>query len=260
MAGTALITGATGLIGRAVLKGWTDAELEPVPLDRSTDDLLVPGTASAVIRRLRPQVVVHLAWVASGTPGYRSSADNAGWLAATLELTQACAKHNALLLATGTPLDREPADTDAYSAAKSALWQALSSQVAAGNVGWLRPFYVIDPARRRPALVDQALAAHEAGQPITLLTPDSRHDFVHVEDVATAVRTAAGHRLAGEIEIGSGRLRAVHELVEALGVTWQAGDPPPDSSPPHAHEAANVARLVDLGWSPITTEELFPGD
>ena len=259
MAGTALITGATGLIGRAVLKAWTEPTLEPVPLDRATDDLLVPGTPTALVRRLRPAVVVHLAWVASGTAGYRTSPDNERWLAATLELAQACADNDALLLATGTPLDREPAGADAYSAAKSALWQALSPGLAAGQVGWLRPFYVIDPARRRPALVDQALAAHEAGAPITLMTPDSAHDFVHVDDVASAVCTAAGHRLAGEVEIGAGRLRTVRELVEALGVTWQAG-PPTDSTPPHAHEAANVARLVDLGWSPTTTEELFPGD
>jgi nucleoside-diphosphate-sugar epimerase len=259
VAGTALITGATGLIGRAVLEGWTDQELEPVPLDRSTDDLLVRGAATALVRRLRPAVVVHLAWVASGTPGYRTSPDNQRWLATTLELAEACADNHALLLATGTPLDREPAGADAYSAAKSALWQALSAEVFAGRIGWLRPYYVIDPVRRRPALVDQALAARTAGQPLTLLTPESRHDFVHVDDVATAVRTAAHHRLAGEIEIGAGRLRSVRQLVEALGVTWQAG-PSTADTPPHAHEAANVARLLDLGWAPTTTEELFTGD
>jgi nucleoside-diphosphate-sugar epimerase len=260
VASTALITGGTGLIGQAVLKGWTDASLEPVPLDRSTDDLLTPGTATALVARLRPAVVVHLAWVASGTSGYRSSPDNERWLAATLELAKACADNDALLLATGTPLDREPSGADAYSTAKSALWQALSPEVAAGQVGWLRPFYVIDPARRRPALVDQAIAARDAGRLLTLLTPESRHDFVHVDDVASAICTSASHRLAGEVEIGAGRLRTVRELVEALGVSWQAGEAAPASIPPHAHHAANVARLVDLGWSPTTTEELFPGD
>ncbi|MDX6204510.1 MAG: hypothetical protein QOF39_567 [Frankiales bacterium] len=260
MASTALITGGTGLIGQAVLKGWTDPELEPVPLDRSADDLLVPGTATAVVRRLRPAVVVHLAWVASGTPGYRGSADNERWLAATLELASACTDNDALLFATGSPLDREGAAADAYSGAKSALWQALLPAVSIGEIGWLRPFYVIDPDRRRPALVNQAIAARDAGHPLTLLTPESRHDFVHVDDVAAAVCAAATHRLTGEVEIGSGRLRTVRELVEALGVAWQAADPAPEGSPPHAHLPANVARLVDLGWSPTTTEELFPGD
>ena len=98
------------------------------------------------------------------------------------------------------------------------------------------------------------------GLPITLLTPDSRHDFVHLDDVASAVAVAARHRLGGEIEIGSGRLRSVRDLVEALGVSWRAGEPPPHGTTTHAHEAANVTRLLDLGWSPTTTEELFPGD
>jgi nucleoside-diphosphate-sugar epimerase len=260
VAGTALITGATGLIGAAVLKSWSDPDLEPLAVDREQHDLLVPGTATALVEQVRPAVVVHLAWVASGTPGYRTSGDNERWLAATLELASACSTYGALLLATGTPLDREPSGADAYSVAKSALWQALSPAVADGRVGWLRPFYVIDPDRRRPALVEQALAARAEQRPLTLLTPESRHDFVHVSDVATAVCTAATHRLVGETEIGSGRLRAVRELVEALGVSWQAGAPPADSTPPHVHVAANVARLVDLGWSPTTTEELFPGD
>jgi nucleoside-diphosphate-sugar epimerase len=263
VAGTALITGATGLIGAATLEQWAGPDLQPVLLERRRDDLLVPGTARAVVDRVRPDVVIHLAWVASGTPGYRTSADNARWLAATLELAAACVDSGAFLLATGTPLDREPAGADAYSAAKSALWQALSPQVLAGEMGWLRPFYVVAPERRRPALVEQAVRAREAGRPITLLTPQSRHDFVHVADVGAAAATAACHRLAGETEIGSGRLRSVRELVEALGVAWEASAVPAksaDVSAPHAHRAANVARLLDLGWSPTTTEELFPGD
>src|SRR5438552_17962343 len=83
VASTALITGGTGLIGAALLKHWDDANLEPLLVDRSRDDLLVPGTATALIRRVRPDIVIHLAWVASGTPGYRTSPENARWLAAT---------------------------------------------------------------------------------------------------------------------------------------------------------------------------------
>lgn len=260
MASTALITGGNGLIGAALLKHWTDAELEPVLVDRGTDDLLVPGTAKALIARVRPDVVIHLAWVASGTPGYRTSPDNSRWLEATIELATACTDNRVTLLATGTSLDRGSGPGDAYSSAKLALWQALSPRIAAGEIGYLRPFYVFDPAVRRPALVAQALGARDAGQPITLLTPNSRHDFVHIDDVASAVAVAASHRLGGEIEIGSGRLRSVSELVDALGVSWQAGEPPPEGTTTHAHQAANVTRLLDLGWSPTTTEELFPGD
>ncbi|BEP12668.1 hypothetical protein acdb102_09790 [Acidothermaceae bacterium B102] len=260
MAGIALITGATGLIGRVVLDTWSDPDLQPVTLDHRTDDLLAPGGPAAVIARLRPDVVVHLAWVASGTPGYRSSPDNARWLAATLELAAACRDHDALLLATGTVLDRSTGLSDAYSASKASLWQALSPAVAAGEVGWLRPFYVIDPVRRRPAVVDQAIAARDADDPVVLLTPDSEHDFVHVDDVARAVALAASHRLAGEVEIGAGRLRPVHELVEALGAHWKPATPTGGQAAPHAHEAANVSRLLDLGWSPATTEELFSRD
>ena len=258
MAATALITGASGLIGRAVLAHWTDPHGTPVALDHSRDDLLEPGTAKAVLDRLRPEVVVHLAWVASGTHDYRSSPDNGRWLEASLELAQACTDSGALLFATGTALDRDPTGADAYSGSKRLLWQALSSAVGAGSLGWLRPFYVVDPLRQRPALVAQALQARAEGRPLVLATPDSRHDFVHVDDVGAAIALAVAHRLTGEVEIGAGRLRTVRALVEALGVTWEAGPPPPHT--PHVHAPARIERLLGLGWAPTTTEELFPGD
>jgi nucleoside-diphosphate-sugar epimerase len=260
VAGTALITGATGLIGASLLTHWDDTGLEPVTVDRSLDDLLVPGTATALVARVQPDVVVHLAWVASGTPAYRSSPDNARWLDASLELAAACLERGSLLLATGTSLEHERAASDAYTSSKNALWQALSGRVATGQVGWLRPFYVFDPARRRPAVVEHAIAARDDGRAVVLQTPHSRHDFVHVDDVATAIVSAASHRLTGELEIGSGVLHAVHELVEALGVSWQPGAAPPATAIPQAHDAADVARLVELGWAPTTTEEFFAGD
>jgi nucleoside-diphosphate-sugar epimerase len=259
MAATALITGATGLIGAAVLDGWDLPDLEPVVGDHDRDNLLVPGTPTALVRRLRPSVVIHLAWVASGTAGYRTSPDNARWLSSTLELAEACREQDALLFATGTGLDRYPGARDPYSSAKSGLWEALAPAVADGHLGWLRPFYVVDPVRRRPALIEQALAALAADEPLTVLTPDSAHDFVHVADVGSAVRLAARERLSGEVELGSGRLRPVRALVEALGVEWKPG-PTPSTPPPHVHSAADVTRLRDLGWSPIRTEELFSGD
>ena len=98
MAAVALITGASGLIGRHVIAQWDVDGLTALPVDHAADDLLEPGVAAALVERERPAVVVHLAWSASGTPGYRHSADNERWLRSSLELVRACEAHGAVVV------------------------------------------------------------------------------------------------------------------------------------------------------------------
>jgi nucleoside-diphosphate-sugar epimerase len=257
LAPVALITGASGLIGRHVMLQWDVEGLRAEAVAHERDDLLEPGVATALVERVRPEVVVHLAWIASGSPDYRSSADNERWLQATLELARACESTGARLLATGTPLDGELESQDAYSSAKARLWHELHPAVREGRIGWLRPYYVFDEQRRRPALLAHAIAAHERGEPVVLRTPESEHDFIHASDVARAVVVAAQHRLTGELPIGSGHLRRVCDLVSALGISWSADENAGDGTRPQLHDVADSHRLRELGWAPSRTEELF---
>lgn len=257
MAAVALITGGTGLLGQHVLQSWT-SDLEPVLVDRRQDDLLVPGTATALIRKVRPSVVLHLAWVASGTPGYRTSAANDAWVDASLELWEACASAGTRFIATGTGIDDAPG-ADEYSAAKRRLREAVAEDVDAARITWLRPFYVVDPEQGRPELVGHALGARASGAPVSLRTPHAAHDFVHAADVGRAVAVVVARGLAGPVDIGSGRLRTVHELVEVLGVPWRAGELPADHAP-HVHTPADIAVLQAAAWVPTSTEELFHRD
>jgi nucleoside-diphosphate-sugar epimerase len=256
MAGIALITGASGLIGAHLLEQLQAGDLRPEVVDHRRDDLLVPGVPTAVVQRVRPAVIVHLAWVASGTPGYRQSPDNDRWVDASLELRSACLNAGAAFVATGTSLDKVVAPADPYSAGKARLWQELAPEVAAGEITWIRPYYVFDPVRRRPALVEHALAARDVREPVVLRTPESAHDFVHAADVGAGIALAARHGLRGEVPIGSGHLRLVSDLVSALGVDWTPDDPQA-AKDSQLHETADIRRLTELGWAPVRTSEFF---
>jgi nucleoside-diphosphate-sugar epimerase len=257
VAPVALITGASGLIGTHVLEQWDIDGLGAQAVDHAHDDLLVPGVPAALVQRVRPAVVVHLAWAASGTPGYRHSADNERWVGASLELARACREAGVPLVATGTSLDRTAAPSDPYAASKVRLWQELAPAVAAAALTWVRPYYVFDPERRRPALVEHALAAQAAGSPVVLQTPDSEHDFIHAADVGRAIVAAVRDDLRGEVPVGSGRLRRVRDLVAALGVEWVGGADAEVSTAGHVGEVADTRRLRALGWTPVRTDELF---
>lgn len=258
MAPTVVITGATGLLGRWTLRHWEHERFSPVVVAKEDIDLRAPGSASELLEHTRPDVVIHLAWVASGTAGYRSSLDNELWLQASLSLAEACRDHHVTLYCTGSVVDDTVQPTDPYSRAKTELRRGLEERIESGLVGWLRPHYVFDPTTRRPRIVAAALEAAAQGLPVELTLPDAQHDFVHASDVGLAITAALRHGMRGVIEIGSGQTRSVRELVERLGVPWTTCSPrlhEDDSTEP-----ADVGPLLSVGWQAVTTEEFFCDD
>jgi nucleoside-diphosphate-sugar epimerase len=261
--GVVLVTGGSGLIGGWTLAHWpADA---PAPLTVRSDevDLLALGAASDLVDRVRPSGVLHLAWSASGRPDYRSSPDNDRWPSASLELVDACRRHGARLWLTGTVVDdpEHAADApDAYTRSKAELRARVAGAVEAGEIGWLRPAYVFDEGRGRPALVRQARTAAARDETLDLATPEAAHDFVHAEDVGRAVALAVAEGCTGYLPVGSGRLRRVADLVTALGARWQAATQARPPSASHAERAADIAWLTHRGWTPTRTREFFSDD
>ena len=142
---------------------------------------------------------------------------------------------------TGTVIDDQTVG-DPYVAAKSALRRDLAAAIDAGKVTWLRPHYVFDPAEPSPAVLRDAVAARDAGRPSSSRRPRLTHDFVHAADVGRAVVATVEHGLTGLVDVGSGRLRTVQALVEAIGATWTR--PHRASSRSQETGCADVARVA----------------
>jgi len=248
-----LITGGTGLLGRHTMAAWP-ASLDAVIVQREAHDLLAPGVFAGLVRDLAPDVVLHLAWTASSTQGYRSSPANAVWRARSLEAARTCLGLGVRFVGTGSVVD-DRRSGDPYVAAKSGLRGDLAADIAAGRVTWLRPHYVFDPVEPSPAVLRDAVAARSAGRPVDLATPTAAHDFVHAADVGRAVVAAVQHGLTGVVDIGSGRLRTVHALVEAIGAAWATSAP--GASRPHETGCADVSALRGAGWVASDTEGFF---
>jgi nucleoside-diphosphate-sugar epimerase len=259
MAARALITGATGLLGHYVLAAWDVPGLDPVPapIEGSGWDLLEPGAATRMLDKVRPEVVVHLAWAASGTPDYRTSPDNPRWVEATVELAAACLDRGIRFLGTGTVVESETPDpADLYATAKHEIRRRLTADIDGARIAWIQPFYVFDPEVGRPAVVADSLRARAEGRSVALRSPHSAHDFVHAADVGRAVVTVVRADLRGQLPMGSGRLHQVCDVVTALGVPWlPAVDA--DLATSHSERAADPASLLAAGWRPTATEEFF---
>jgi nucleoside-diphosphate-sugar epimerase len=248
-----LVTGAGGLIGRAVLEALP-AGLE-VSLVRSVDvDLLEPGAFAHLVRDTRPAAVVHLAWVASSSPDYRTSPENPHWRAVTREAAFAAIDAGVRFIATGSAVDGS-AGADSYTEAKAGLRSDLTDAIERGQITWVRPHYVFDPAAPSPAVLRAARDAHQRGDPVRLREPYARHDFVHVRDVARAYVSVVENRLTGVVDIGLGALTAVHTLIEKSGASWADADRVTTTA--GTDSAADVGQLAHVGWHPTETERFL---
>ena len=255
-----ILTGASGLLGRHVFSHWDEAVGELVVPGTSAPrvDLLRLGAVEELIETVQPAKVIHLAWIASGSADYRTSPENEIWVDRSIALTEICKARGVDLYLTGSAVDSRPGN-DLYSSSKAALLEACRADLNAKRLGWIRPFYVFDSEARRPGLLRDALEAKRNGKPLTIRHPQSQHDFVHAGDVASGIVTAVRHRLLGEVEIGSGKLRSVVEFAEAVGATAiQDSNTPSAETYSHVERPADIEPLKALGWAPQLTERHFP--
>ena len=242
MAAVALITGASGLIGRRVLEQWDIEGLPAEAVDHRRDDLLEPGGPTALVERALPS--------SSTSPGRRAGHPTTGMQPTT---SAGCRRRSSsprhrdgrgAFVATGTSLDKTPAPADEYAGLEGA---AVEGARAGGrrrrnDVG--AP--VLRDRSRAPAPGPDRPRALGAGRrhAVVLRTPDSEHDFIHAADVGPRDREAVRHDLRGEVPIGSGRLRRVQDLIAALGIPWVAEGEPQTGGVEHLSESPDSHRLM----------------
>jgi nucleoside-diphosphate-sugar epimerase len=192
---------------------------------------------------------LHLAWYVE--PGkYLHQPQKNDWVGASLRLASTLREGGCRrFVATGTSFEYAPSDSPqresspakpstAYGQAKLELFEALQSLDI--ELAWLRPFYLYgpdeDPRRLVPVVINSLLRGQE-----TKLVPGERvRDYLHIEDVASAICAVASSRLTGAVNIASGIPVTVREIALKIG------------------EALDRVGLLKIGALPYaTTEPLY---
>ncbi|HXX92237.1 MAG TPA: NAD(P)-dependent oxidoreductase, partial [Planctomycetota bacterium] len=262
-----LLTGATGFIGSHVARELLGRGHEVhATLRRSSDRRRIREIEGRLrihegemdLIPLRPDVAIHLAWYA--VPGkYLTAPENRDCLAGSRRLLQAlpcraifagtCFEFDTRIGRLGEESPTRP--TTLYAECKDALRREV---VQRPDSAWIRFFYQFGPWEDERRLVPSVIRSVLRGEPAKVSPGEQQRDFLHIEDVASAVCAVAESTLEGCVNIGSGESPTIKEIVTRIGVLGGRGDLIRLGEVPYYEGepmliVADNARLRSTGWT-----------
>jgi UDP-glucose 4-epimerase len=279
----ALVTGATGFIGSALLQRLLDMGAEVHGVSRRkpagkngirtywwTADLAEEAAALQVVSDSRPDMVFHLASHVSGdrsiTAVRSTIRDN---LLATVNLLSAAYESGRpRVVIAGSMEECVPGDPDSvpgspYAAAKTAVATYGRMFHALYNlpVVHLRVFMVYGPGPQdMTKLVPYVTNCLQRGEPPLLSSGTREIDWIYIDDVVDAFVAAAHAESAvgAAIDVGSGDLVTIRAIVEQLARLVDVEAAPKFGAradrPLEVSRVANLAPARELlGWTPTTS-------
>ncbi len=275
----ALVTGATGFIGRALVSrliadGWhVDALVRVAAAAALPSAVNVHAFAGGVealtriVKAAEPTVVFHLAslYLTEHLPDQVAALVRSN-VELTAELAEAMTATGArLLVNTGTAWQHfEGSDrpVNLYAATKQAGQDLLRFyEDARGlSVATLKLFDTYGPGDTRRKLVQLLVEAAMSGEPLGMSPGEQVIDLSHVSDVVAAFLAAADHLMQGEQRGGtffvSGQRLTVRALAEAVGSAL--GRPVPARFGERPYRAREVMipaenRPLVPGWAATTS-------
>jgi dTDP-6-deoxy-L-talose 4-dehydrogenase (NAD+) len=241
-----LLTGATGFVGRQVLRalGERGCRVRAVVRHGKQGTLATGATIETVVASsdifaesgnwwtgacCGVDTVIHAAWYAE--PGkYLQSPKNQGCLSGTLRLAEGAAQAKVRRfvgigtcfeydldvgrLSIGTPLK----PSTPYALAKVEAFNALSALLPGQGItfAWCRLFYLYGEGEDPRRFVPYVRARLEAGEPAELSSGSQIRDFLDVHEAGRMIADVALGSQEGPVNICSGRPITVREVAESI--------------------------------------------
>lgn len=219
------------------------------------------------------EICVHSAWIT--TPGvYLESPENFAFRDDSLQFLRRAAEAGVKHIVglgtcieyqiSGQPLseDRSPiAPATTYAKCKNELRAAMEIEAKAGgfSFGWGRVFYPYGPGEHPSRLASSIVQKLGRGEKVFLKTPQSRKDYIYIEDLAAALLTVVEKKFSGTINLGTGTGTTIREIArmtgKMMGKEDLIGEANPPETDPLGDVVADASKLEALGWRPKTDLE-----
>ncbi len=241
-----LITGATGFVGRQIVRSLRSKNVDIVPVVRQGKESLVQGLPNVDRVVSTPDlfsesetwwscqcedidIIIHAAWYVE--PGkYLQSPKNLDCLLGSLNLAKGSAKAGVhRFVGIGTCFEYElsvgllSVDTKLnpstpYAGAKTALFIALSQWTPSESIefAWCRLFYLYGEGEDKRRLIPYLRSKLQTGEEAQLTSGKQIRDFLDVADAGNMICEVALGRQEGPINICSGIPITVRQLAEKI--------------------------------------------
>lgn len=277
-----LVTGATGFIGSHCLapllqRGYevhavsmkSKVGVEPSIVWHQTD-LLDSSCCERLMETVKPSHLLHLAWYV--VPGKLISSDlNFDWVRSSMELLRVFQREGGrrvVMCGSSYEYDwkygychetRTPtAPNTIYGACKHALDVMVQtfSRSHGLSQAWPRVFFLYGPNEHPDRLVSSVIRSVLQGQEARCSHGKQIRDYLHVQDVAEAIVSVLDCGIEGAVNIGSGTVVTLREMILTIGRTLGREDLLKlGAIPSRANDAplvvADVERLFnEVKWQP----------
>lgn len=246
-----LVTGATGFIGRACLKVLEQLNIEVHAIHRNKPiinvnhvywhpcNILKLPEISALMRKVKPDYLLHLAWIADHEI-YWTSDKNIDYQLATIEIYKEFSAQGggkALFIGTCAEYDRSHSICEEYKTPLRPntlygickkqtfdfLQQLKIQQENLADFSWVRLFNIYGPYEQENRLIPYVFLSYLQGKIPVLQNPHSIRDYIHVQNLAEILVTLLMKHSVPVINIGSGLQISIAELTNIISLRYFNG-------------------------------------
>ncbi|BBH41878.1 UDP-glucose 4-epimerase [Microcystis viridis NIES-102] len=242
-----LITGASGFVGSHVARllvaegcevyalvressnRWRIRDILPSMYLRQSD-LVAFENVNTYLQEIKPELCIHLAWYA--VPGkYLNSQENLDSIQASINLLSQLAELGCKrFVGIGTCFEYDLSlgylsessltkPITLYAATKVALSTILQqfAQITEMEVAWIRLFYQYGPMEDERRLIPGIISSLLRDEVVKTTKGEQIRDFLHIEDVASAIWAVTKSNVSGVVNVGSGQPVTVGQIALELG-------------------------------------------
>lgn len=240
-----LITGASGLLGKAVLRQLEEKkEYEVYAVTTKQENLIGYNHAhitlcdlsdevqrDKIIKNIAPDILIHLAWNQENSD-FRMSEENLKWLNISMELLYSFEKYGGkrfLFAGSSSEYDGangvfdESADivpSTLYGLCKKTFNDFANQYCRVRNIDYvgMRLFTIYGREDRHSfGAIPSAIHGLIHGEKIICNSPNTTRDYIYAEDAAHIVVQLMEHTYKGILNVASGIPRNMREVFECIG-------------------------------------------
>lgn len=221
-----------------------------------------------IVKDVKPDIVMHLGW--AGVLGSdRNSVEQLKNINFAHRLVTACllndVKH---FIGMGSQAEYGPKQgkisiteecnpTTLYGVCKLATYQMLQLMTESSNTkfSWIRLFSGYGPGENKDWIIPSIISAMARGETLPVTKGEQLWDFIHAEDIATAMKVICDYGAEGLFNLGSGTTIKLSDLFLFIETNLDNGGMFDIGALPYRpdqvmHLEADIKELKELGWTP----------